>query len=254
MMVPDGRCWLLKRRCDRSHVEVSIGPLGGRRPAEPSHCRTGHAQQLSDRPCGAVVGVGHAVDAPSSIASATRFCGPRKPGSHSGVHAAEGALTDDVAGRLGRDRPLRRPCSCTLRPRRQLATWTSGKAEEAARFFVLRGHSTIQHLSDGLAADGRCGHGGSDPFVDILAWSSMVCTFRLRRLFDQTAMILPLILLHQIGIMRLHEYHRYVTPSSSLDAWIRSAYCGTSKDVFSRAMTAKFVLEQLAVGDPGSCC
>ena len=121
-------------------------------------------------------------------------------------------------------------------------SWQRGHPERRKQQTEFTFLESMQHLSDGLAAVGRCGHGATDPASCFLHARRWFVRYAGRRLFDQTAAVL----LDQIGQARLRGYNKFIPSTSPLDTWIRSMYCGRSKDVFSRAMTTKFILEQLA--------
>ena len=123
--------------------------------------------------------------------------------------------------------------------------WQRGHPErrkEPTKFSFME---ALQHLSDGLAADGRRGRGAPDPSSSFSHGRRWFVRIDGRRVFDKTGEIL----LHEIGMKKLTSYRNYTPPTSAMDAWVRQAFCGKSKDVFSRAMTAKFILEQLATSE-----
>lgn len=121
--------------------------------------------------------------------------------------------------------------------------WRRGHPETRKKRSDWTWHDHLNDLSDGLADVGRHGSAGLDPsstFTHGRRWH--VC-YDSRRIFDDTVSTL----LHQLGLRRLRRYQTGATfPRTPFDDWLRRAYCGVSKDVISRAMTAKFVLEQLA--------
>ena len=119
--------------------------------------------------------------------------------------------------------------------------WQRGHPERHKLPSQFTFFESLQHLSDGLADVGRRGHGGVDPSFRFQHGRRWFVCYDDRRVFGQTAAVL----LHQLGLAQLRGYRDFA-PTSALDAWIRRAFCGTSKDVFSRAMSAKFVLGQLA--------